>query len=137
MEKIKVIIKEPYKTAVVTEIENTLETKQKIVGGLIECIPFPKNVGVDLIINEEGKLNKLDGNFFLPEYNDCIVGTAIIASYNSRGEFASLTDKQIKKSLKYIKNYELKQGEDLYKDFYSLFLKAELKIKSINEEELN
>ena len=45
--RIKVVLAEPGKKAKVTEIENTLENLQKIVGGYIECVyPFEDNVGL-------------------------------------------------------------------------------------------
>ena len=76
--KIKVIIKEPNKDPVVSEIVDDLKTIQKIVGGYIEVVPFPNVKGVDLVVNEEGKLEKLPGNFFIPHYEDCIVGSCKI-----------------------------------------------------------
>lgn len=60
-DKIKVVLAQPNKKAVVTEIENTLKSLQRIVGGYIECIyPFDDNVGI--ICNEEGKLIGLEPN---------------------------------------------------------------------------
>lgn len=132
--KIKVLIKEPYKTAVVSEIVDDLKALQKIVGGYIEVIPFPTIKGVDLIVNEEGKIEKLDGNIFLPYYDDCVVGTCIIASYNEEGEFESLTEKQIKQVNDYIKNFEIKEGYDLYKDFELLDIKMHKRMKELNSE---
>lgn len=46
-EKIKVVLVEPNKKAVITEIENSLKSLQKIVEGYIECVyPFEDNVGI-------------------------------------------------------------------------------------------
>lgn len=39
-EKIKCLLVEPYKLPKEIEIDNTLEAKQKIVDGLIECVYF-------------------------------------------------------------------------------------------------
>lgn len=94
--RIKVVLAEPGKEAKVTEIENTLENLQKIVGGYIECIyPFEDNVGI--ICNEEGKLIGLEPNRVLRDDNgnavDIIFGTFIITGL-TEADFGSLTDEQ-------------------------------------------
>ena len=58
--KIRVLIVEPRKEPYVKEIEDTLEEKQKIVGGLIDFIELEDDV--DLIFNEESKINNLEMN---------------------------------------------------------------------------
>lgn len=95
-EKIKVVLVEPNKKATITEIENTLENLQNIVGGYIECIyPFEDNVGI--IANEEGKLIGLEPNRVLRDDNgnavDIIFGTFIITGL-TEDDFGSLTDEQ-------------------------------------------
>lgn len=134
MSKIKVIVKRPYKELEIVEIENNLTSLKEIVDGYIECVPFPRIDGVDLIVNEEGKLKRLDGNFYLPHYNDCIVGNAIIASYNKDGEFTSLNDNQIKKVTEYINNYNLETGQDIYEDLNVIKNKAIFKMKRLESE---
>ena len=109
--KIKVIIKEPNKPPQIIEIFNDLKSMQEIVKGYIEVVSFPTVKGVDLIVNEEGKLEKLPGNFFIPHYEDCVVGNCIMAGYNDEGDFISLTDKQIEKVNSYIKAFELARRE--------------------------
>lgn len=94
--RIKVVLAEPGKKAKVTEIENTLENLQKIVGGYIECVyPFEDNVGI--ICNEEGKLIGLEPNRVLRDDNgnavDIIFGTFIITGL-TEDDFGSLTDEQ-------------------------------------------
>ena len=93
---IKVVLVEPNEKAKVTEIENTLENLQKIVGGYIECVyPFEDNVGI--ICNEEGKLIGLEPNRVLRDDNgkavDIIFGTFIITGL-TEDDFGSLTDEQ-------------------------------------------
>ena len=134
MKIIKVIVKEPFKDFEIKEIENTLTSLKQLVGGYIECVPFPKVNGVDLIVNEEGKLDRLDGNFVIPHYDDCIVGTAVIASYNNEGEFTSLSDEQIKKVSAYINTYKLEKGQDIYEDLCLIKNKAIIKMKSLESE---
>lgn len=126
---IKVMVKRPYEKAEVIEIDNELKSWQEKVGGIIQVVSMPGIEEVDIICNDEGKLHALDGNFFLPEYEDCIVGTAVMVSYNDEGEFISLTDEQVKKATSYIEQYELKQGEDLYESFDELYSKAINKMK--------
>ena len=95
----KVLIVEPNKKAKVTEIDNSLETLQSIVGGYIECIyPFEDNVGI--IANEEGKLIGLEPNRALKDDEgniyDIIFGTFIVAGL-TEDDFGSLTDEQAEK----------------------------------------
>lgn len=52
--RLRVIYKEVGKEPVVMEIEDTLEAKQKLVGGLIEVVPYKENLL--LVCNEEGKI---------------------------------------------------------------------------------
>jgi hypothetical protein len=118
--KIKILIKEPYKKPYIKEVEDELKTFQNIVGGLIECVGCPTVKEIDLICNEEGKLDSLPGNFFIPEYEDCLVGTAFAVGYNDEGDFVSVTDEQAKKVTEYMDKYELKENEDLYLDFNTI-----------------
>ena len=76
---IKILYKAPYQAPEIKEIEDKLENWQELVGGYIECVGMPKTKGVDLYVNEEGKLDGLLGNFWLPEYEDCVVGPCSIA----------------------------------------------------------
>lgn len=94
--KIRVLIVEPRKEPYVKEIEDTLEEKQKIVGGLIDFIELEDDV--DLIFNEESKINNLEMNRIIK--NDIVCGTFIICGQRN-GESISLTDEQIKKYKKY------------------------------------
>lgn len=92
-EMITVVIVEPDQPARVESIENTLEAKQAIVGGRIECLGFN---GYDIIFNEEGKFEDLEPNFGIFGGQDYIAGTAIFAGVNyDTGEFTSLDKAQI------------------------------------------
>lgn len=53
-QKLKIIYKEIGKDPVVMEIDDTLEAKQKLVGGLIEVVPYKEDLL--LVCNEEGKI---------------------------------------------------------------------------------
>lgn len=75
MAKIKVIVKRPDEpVGHFEEVENTLASFQKIVGGYIETVGLPE--GALLICNEEGKLNMLQPNISVP--GDLIVGTVAV-----------------------------------------------------------
>ena len=60
-DKLKILYKEVGKRPKPMEIEDTLEAKQKLVGGLIEVVPYIDNML--LICNEEGK--KMKKSFYL------------------------------------------------------------------------
>lgn len=98
VEKIKILIVEPTLDPYVKEVENTLEKKQKIVGGLIEFVELEDDI--DLICNEKGKIYNLPMNRIIK--NDIICGTFIIAGQKN-GESISLKDEQIKKYKSYFK----------------------------------
>lgn len=98
MDKIKILIVETIRDPYVEEIINTLEEKQKIVGGLIQKTELENNV--DLIYNEESKILNLEMNRIIK--NDVVCGTFIIAGQKN-GKYISLTEKQIKKYKAYFK----------------------------------
>lgn len=118
--KIKILIKEPYKKPYIKEVQDELKTFQNIVGGYVECVGLPGNDEIDIICNEEGKLDKLAGNFFVPEYEDCIVGTVFAVGYNNEGDWISITDDQTKKAAEYMEKYAVQENENLYKDYYAI-----------------
>ena len=134
---LKVLVKEPDKEPYVKEIEHSLEAMQEIVGGYIESVDMPGINCVDLFVNEEGKLDRLQGNFWLPEYEDCVVGTCYMVGYDPEEcDSIDITDKQIAECKKYIKAYELPKGMDLYKDFAMLevYMKNQYKKRQQEEE---
>lgn len=97
-EKIKILYKQVGKPCEVREIENTLEAKQELVGGLIEIIPFHN---VLLVCNEEGKLLNMPPNLLF-KY-DYIAGDCFfIGDDFENSDFKSLTDEEIEKCKKEI-----------------------------------
>ena len=90
--KLKVINKEVGKDPVVMEIDDTLEAKQKLVGGLIEVVPYKDDLL--LICNEEGKIANLKPNLQF-DY-DYIAGNCFIVGddYENSG-FKSVEENQI------------------------------------------
>lgn len=145
--RIKVLLVEPKKEPQVIEIENTLQSLQAVIGGLVEYVSLKDDV--DLICNEEGKINNLEYNRAI--IHDIICGTFIIAGHNN-GDTVSLSEENIK----YYKDYfELDKDEGLiefYRTFYpnnsSMLLECNLSIintesdrcyikKGIDEEKYN
>lgn len=98
MKKIKVVFVEPGKPARITEIDNSLESMQKTVGGFIER--FTLDDEVCIICNEEGKIEGLPPGraiFYEGELIEIIAGTFFICADPWESEhFESLTDDQAK-----------------------------------------
>lgn len=94
----KVVLIEPGKQAKIEEIDNGLRSMQKIVGGYIQDFPLDKNV--DIICNDEGKINGLALNRALRDEDgdiyDIIAGTFFICSADQNGEYVSLGDELLK-----------------------------------------
>ena len=96
----KVLIVEPLKAPYEREIDDGLESMQKVVGGYIQAIyPF-EDTELALICNEEGKLTGLPFNRALRDENgniyDVVVGTFFLCRAPVDEEnFAILTDKQL------------------------------------------
>ena len=90
--KLKVIFKEVGKDPVVMEIDDTLEAKQKLVGGLIEIVPYKDDLL--LVCNEEGKITNSKPNLQF-DY-DYIAGNCFIVGddYENSG-FKSIENSQI------------------------------------------
>lgn len=116
--KITVIVKQPFSKPYVTEIENSLKSFQNIVGGYIECIEIPDAEGIDIILNEEGKIYGLAPNVYLPEYDDCIMGPIIVVAFDSSsGEHIGLNDKQISEVMHYLNDNHVKDFEQFARRF--------------------
>jgi len=95
----KIIIKNPKEEPYVAEVEDNLETYQKIVGGYIEAIKIGDSQDrILLICNEEGKLKGLQPNFFIS--GDTIVGTVFFVGEGEE-DFRGLTDDETDKILRW------------------------------------
>lgn len=94
MEKLKCLLVEPYELPKEIEIYNTLEAKQKLVGGYIEQVFLPKDDSVVIICNEEGKINGMKPNRDIG--HDIIFGPFLIVGTDyENGVYKSLTSEQI------------------------------------------
>ena len=102
----------------VIDIENKLEVIQDLVGGYIQYVNISQD-GVDMIVNEEGKIYNLDYNLkatllFRATHlfkDDYIVGDVVIVGTDNLGENGDLTDLEIE-TIKQIIEDELKKGEE-------------------------
>ena len=77
MSEIKVVYKEPGKSAEVRTIENDLHVLQELVGGWIQMVNIQSDVA--LICNEEGKLLDLQPNVYVHGIGDVVVGPIVFA----------------------------------------------------------
>lgn len=92
MKKVLIAIKEPGKPWEPKEVEDTLESYQRIVGGYIEHF-YTAPDGLELFCNEEGKLKNLKFNFRFGR--DFIFGTVFACRSNEDGEMCSLMEKDL------------------------------------------
>lgn len=92
-EKIKVLLINPYELPKEVEIDNTLQAKQQMVKGNIECAYLPNDPDVVLICNEEGKINGMKCNRDIGY--DIIFGPFLVVGDDRKGNFTSLTEEQI------------------------------------------
>lgn len=114
-------------------IPNTLEAKQELVHGMIENV-YLDDIGVDLICNEEGKLEDMNPNLSL--FYDYIAGDCFFIGddFDNAG-YKSLTDEEIEKIEIFIKLREFKYKEQLLKEMYeNEFSEEELKELMEGEE---
>ena len=111
--ELRIVLKKVGEIPEIMNIENTLEAKQKLVGGLIEVVSVTDNIL--LICNEEGKLENLFPNLIF-DY-DYIAGDCFFVGDDyENGDFKSLTDEQIEeikdlcKEREYIPIFELEDS---------------------------
>lgn len=116
--KIKVLIVKPNEIPEVSVIPNTLEAKQKLVGGNIEYVYNEQYSDVIFICNDEGKINGLPLNRSLGE--DIIAGDFLIVGDNSEiGEDISLTDIQVNKYKTIFGEKSINETRDKLDEIYS------------------
>lgn len=88
--------------AVVEEIENTLESLQKIVDGYIEVVPL--SADLILVCDEEAKLKGKIINSFVKSFNraDCVfdINGDYFICRRDREDFCSIDDNDIEPILK-------------------------------------
>jgi hypothetical protein len=80
-------------------VEDNFREMQKLVGGYIEYFQLDSNTNA--ILNEEGKINGMEGNRLVG--NEIICGDFLVVGDNGMGESASLTDEQVSKYMEIFK----------------------------------
>ena len=101
-----VLIVEPGKHPRLADIDDSLESLQKTVGGYIEAI-YPFEDEIAIICDEESKLKSdTEWNRMLPETHDVIKGTFIIAGLGDE-DFTDITPELAEKYKQRFWNIEL------------------------------
>ena len=112
---IDVLYIEPNKLPVKKTIKNTLEEKQKLVGGYIEYTYLNDCDDVAVVCNEEGKIYGLPPNRDIG--HDIIVGNFFIVGDDPElGEDRSLTEEQISKYTKYFGKESIEKTTKRYNE---------------------
>ena len=111
MDKIKCLLVEPYELPREILIDNTLEAKQEIVKGYIECVYLQDDADVVLICNEEGKINGMKLNREIGY--DIIAGPfLIVGDDHENDDFKSLTEEQLLKYKMYFDENSIVRTEN-------------------------
>jgi hypothetical protein len=103
--KIKVIKVPVDRDPMVVEIQPTLADMSQLVGGYIEIVSVGD--GLDLCLNEEGKLLGLPMNFSIFGGQDVVAGDCFFLRHDEEGEAASVTDDDIRKLVGHGRIYSL------------------------------
>lgn len=123
MGKIKVVIKKVGRNPRVTIIEDDLKTSQRIVKGRIEIVPVAN--GIDMIVNEEGKMNGNKPNFYFTQngYTDLIFGDVLFTGVDyEEGTQISLTDGQIQYVLDWLNTCRKPNGDEQGEEFILYYI---------------
>lgn len=91
---LRILCVEPGEAPEEKEIGTDLGSLQAEVDGLIECVYLNDDPGTILVCNEEGKLNGMEMNRQLGD--DIICGPFFLVRDDGEGDFASLTDRQVR-----------------------------------------
>ena len=98
-ETLKILVVEPMTPPTVQEIDGSLESMQRIVGGDIEAV-YPFDDPVAIVCHGEGKLLGLPMNRALTDESgvpyDIVCGTFFVVGIGDE-DFTSLTEQQIEK----------------------------------------
>ena len=89
---IRILAVEPHRKPYESEVENTLRGLQRAVGGRVQYLP--NGDGTVLVLNDEGKLEGMEGNRRIP--GDVVCGPFLVAR-DAGEELGSLDDGQLAK----------------------------------------
>ena len=112
----RILVVEPERRPEVREIDGSLESMQKVVGGWIQAL-YPFDEPLALVCNDEGKLMNLPANRGLRDEDgqiyDIVVGTFFLCGAPADSDhFTSLTPEQIERYRKRFHTPEMFWGMD-------------------------
>ncbi len=102
MNKVKVITKLPNEKAKIEEMPNDFDFVSEFVKGLVDSTFLPTDEDIDVIVNDSSLTLGMEPNIVTPEYEGVLAGPLIFCTHDEEGEMVSLSDEQIKKTMKYI-----------------------------------
>ena len=114
MGKLVAVVKEPYKKAEVVNIDDDLETLQKIVGGCIAAGDLPDIDDVYGFCNDEGLLIGLQPNVYRPQWKDVLFGPLVFVGAGDEGESVSLKEEQITRLMEYFQKHSVNSFGKMY-----------------------
>ena len=103
---------DPGKSPEIQDIDDSLESMQSVVGGMIQAV-YPFDDSVALVVNEEGKLLGLEANRALREAQtgipyDIVFGTMFLCGAPADSDcFTDLTEEQLSRYQEYYREPEL------------------------------
>ena len=103
---------DPGKSPEIQDIDDSLESMQSVVGGMIQAV-YPFDDSVALVVNEEGKLLGLEANRALREAQtgipyDIVFGTMFLCGAPADSDcFTDLTEEQLSHYQEYYREPEL------------------------------
>ena len=128
----RIIVCKPGQEPEIVKTDLDLKTMQEIVAGMIQCVPM--GAGVDLFMNEEGRMRHLPFNRNVPDRMGQewdILGNLFLASCDANGNTIGLTDEQIeewlpKVALRVVEVRDVPEGEiDVYHANHANYFPAE------------
>lgn len=96
MNKLKIVVKEPFLKPIITEIGNGMKEQRKIVGGWLEFVRFGS---LQIVLNEDGKRLNLTPNVDLGEQG-IAVGTVFVTKFDADGNDIGLTEEEVQMAMK-------------------------------------
>ena len=112
----RILVVEPERRPEVREIDGSLKSMQKIVGGYIQAM-YPFDDSVAMVCNDDGKMMNLPANRGLRDKNgqiyDIVVGTFFLCGAPANSDhFVSLTPEHIERYQKRFLTPEMFWGMD-------------------------
>lgn len=101
--KIFIIVKKPGGNPEIRLVDGDLKTFTAITEGKREIIPFPEMPGICIVFDGQAAAGRKKPNFFLPKYDDLLLGTVMFVGINLETGFISLTEDQADKLEQYIR----------------------------------